>query len=196
MNRYYPVFLDLSGRDALVVGGGAIAARKVRTLLRYGARVTVTAPRVRPEIARLAERKKVRLLRRGYKASDLAGRDLVYCSTDDEKLNASVGLECARRKILVNVVDRPKYCSFIVPAIVQRGDVTFAISTGGASPALAKFLMGQVKEKFGANVGKVAAELRKNRKRLLETPMERRKIWLDQFIRSRLSGGVSGGKSK
>ncbi len=191
MNRYYPVFLDLSGRDVLVVGGGAIAARKVRTLLRYGARVTVAAPRIRPEIGRLASRKKIRLLRRGYKSSDLSGRDMVYCSTDDEALNAAVGLECAKRKILVNVVDRPKYCSFIVPAIVQRGDVTFAISTGGASPALAKFLMGQVREKFGGKVGRVAAELKKMRSRLLKVPMAQRKVLVNRFIKGKLSKTLS-----
>ncbi len=186
MSRYYPVFLDLSGRDVLVVGGGAIATRKVRTLLQYGARVTVVAQRARPEIRRLALLKKVQLFLRAYRADDLKGRDMVYCSTDSEPLNAAIGIECARRKILVNVVDRPKYCSFIVPAIVRRGDVTFAISTGGASPALAKFLMGAVKEKFGPEVGKVAKLLMKKRKKLLLLPMAERKKQVRKFLKDQL----------
>lgn len=191
MNRFYPVFLDLAGRDVLVVGGGAIAARKVRTLLRCGARVTVAATRAKPDIVRFAARKKIRLLRRPYRASDLAGRDMVYCSTDDEALNAAVGLACARRKILVNVVDRPKYCSFIVPAIVQRGDVTFAISTGGASPALAKFLMAEVRKTFGPRVGKIAAQLKKKRRGLLKVPMDQRKRWVETYLKKNLAGKLS-----
>ncbi len=183
MNRFYPVFLDLSVRDVLVVGGGTIASRKAQTLLRYGTRVTVVAPRSKPGIRKLAARKKISLLRRAYGSGDLKDRDLVYCSTDDEALNASVGLECAARKILVNVVDRPKFCSFIVPAIVRRGPVTFAISTGGASPALAKFLMGEVKKKFGPRVGKVAALLQKDRKKLLLLPMAQRKKWVNRFLK-------------
>jgi siroheme synthase-like protein len=129
---YYPVFLDLRGRAALVVGGGPVAARKAAALAEAGARVTAVSPRFGP--GRWAG---VRRRRRPFRASDLAGARIVVCATDDAALQTRVALLCEARGIFVNVVDVPERCSFIVPARLRRGPLTLCVATDGASPALA-----------------------------------------------------------
>ena len=132
---FYPAFLDLSHKDCLVIGGGVLALHKTRAFVELGARVTVVAPRVKPDFARL---RGVRVVRRGFRPGDLAGQPwLVVAATDDEALHARVAALCRQRRIWVNVVDRPPLCDFIVPSVTRRGPVTFAVSTGGASPAVA-----------------------------------------------------------
>lgn len=195
MNRYSPVFLDLAGKDVLVVGGGPIAQRKIATALQAGARVTVVAPEATARIGRWAADKRVRWMRRRFSDADLKGRELVYCSTDDEALNARVGNACRGKRIWVNVVDRPALCSFIVPAIVRRGDVVFAISTGGASPALAKFLMKRVRSAFGREVGTLARLLKKERARLLRLPMQQRKRLLGRALNEGLLKQIRSGRT-
>jgi siroheme synthase-like protein len=152
--KYYPLFMDLAGRDCLVVGAGAVAARKVRSLLECGARVTVVGER--PAAAfRSLERRGVRLLQRRFRAGDVGGRVLVIAATDDRAVNAAVSAAARRRGIPVNAVDDPPNCTFIVPAIVRRGDLTVAISTGGKSPAAARL----VKERVAALLGDEYAAL-------------------------------------
>lgn len=184
MNRYYPVFLDLSEKNVLVIGGGQIALRKVLTLLKYGARIRVITKTAHPELAFLASKKKIKLLRRPFRNPDLKGAELVICATNNELLNQQVGTDCRKNKIWVNVVDRPALCSFIVPSVVQRGDVTLAISTGGASPALAKFLRRQIESVFGKEVRLLAEALKKFRKPLKQLAMEKRKKFLSHILKS------------
>ncbi|MDI6901095.1 MAG: bifunctional precorrin-2 dehydrogenase/sirohydrochlorin ferrochelatase [Anaerosomatales bacterium] len=137
---YYPVFLDLTGRLAVIVGGGAVAERKVRTLVEYGARVRIIAPQVTPWIAGQAGAGTIEHEPRGYVRGDLEDAFLVICATDSAEVNVAVSDEAEARGCLVNVVDVPELCSFIVPSIVRRGQLQLAISTGGAAPAVAKRL--------------------------------------------------------
>ncbi len=149
MSSYYPVFLNLQGEKTLVIGGGQVAERKIRTLLRYGAAVTLVSPEVTAGLKRLVEQKGVVLRRRTFRASDLRGVRLVICATNDEVTNRRAAREAEKRGILLNVVDVPELCRFIVPSVLRRGDLTVAISTGGGSPALAK----KVRRELEAHVG-------------------------------------------
>lgn len=152
--KYYPLFMDLSGRKCLVVGAGAVAARKARSLLECGARVTVVGEQ--PVAAfRALERRGVVVVRRSFRARDVGRQALVIAATDDRAVNAAVAAAARRRDIPVNAVDDPPNCTFIVPAVVRRGDLTVAVSTGGKSPAAARL----VKEKIASLLGKEYAGL-------------------------------------
>jgi len=133
------MFLDLGCRPCLVVGAGTVAARKARTLLDCGARVTVVG--VQPVAAfRALERRGVVVRDRRFRASDVGRQALIIAATDDRAVNAAVAAAARRKGIPVNAVDDPEHCSFIVPAIVTRGDLTVAVSTGGRSPAAARLV--------------------------------------------------------
>ena len=140
MSRYYPAYLDLAGRRAVVIGGGPIAERKAQQLLAAGADVMVVAPKATPELESLAAASGVRWVRRDYVVGDLAGAWIAIAATDDMTVNRAVHLEAERERALLNVVDQTELCGFIAPSIVERGPVTVAISTAGASPALARKL--------------------------------------------------------
>ncbi len=146
---YYPVFLDLGGRLVVIVGGGAVAERKVVTLGEYAPRIRVIAPEVTPVLEDLARSGAIDLERRGYVRGDLTGAFLVVCATDSEEVNRAVHAEAEERGVLVNVVDVPDLCSFIVPSIVRRGTLSVAISTGGAAPTVAKRLRKHVQDHLG-----------------------------------------------
>jgi precorrin-2 dehydrogenase / sirohydrochlorin ferrochelatase len=147
--QYYPVYLDLRGRACIVVGGGTVATRKVESLLAAGARVTVVSPALTPALAALADTHEIVHHPRPYRASDLGGAALVFAATNDEEVHASIAADAAAAGVLLNVVDRPPLCSFIVPAVVRRGAVTIGISTGGASPALARRMRQDLEARIG-----------------------------------------------
>lgn len=133
----YPVVLRLRDRRVLVVGGGKVGARKASGLLEAGAHVVVVSPRFAPAFARLVDTAALTLIERRYAVGDLAGMALVVAATDDREVNAQVSADARRAGVLVGVVDNPRESDFIVPAVVRRGDLLLAISTGGRSPALA-----------------------------------------------------------
>src|SRR5205085_1382875 len=135
---YYPIFIDVENHDVVIIGGGAVCARKAETMLRYGANVTVVAPKFTEEIEGWAKEGRIRIKRKEYDDADLDGASIVIASTDDEGVNGRVARDSRRRKIPVNVVDVTHLCEFIVPAIVERGSIQLAVSTGGKSPALAR----------------------------------------------------------
>ena len=140
--KYYPVFLDLKDRPVLVVGAGKVALRKTRGLLEAGARVTVIAPEWEPEFEELS----VRLIRRRFRASDLAGAFLVFAATDDRLTNHRIGIAAKGRGLFANIADSAEECGFITPARVNRGEVQIAISTGGESPRLSAELRKKLEE--------------------------------------------------
>jgi len=150
--RYYPVFLDLKERLCVVVGGGRVAERKIKTLLRTGARVKVISPRLTASLARLKKRKRIFYLSRTYRRGDLRGAFLAIGATDDRFINERIFGDAAAGRIPVNVVDDPAHSSFIVPSIVQKKDLLVAISTSGKSPALAGFSGKNSGRKSGRNM--------------------------------------------
>jgi siroheme synthase-like protein len=137
---YYPVFLEMKGRPCVVVGGGAVAERKVEGLLAAGARVTVVSPELTTSLAALKGEGRLQHVARQYRDGDLEGYELAVVATDDGSVNAGVAREGRERGVWVNAVDDPPNCDFILPSVIRRGDVVIAVSTGGASPALARRL--------------------------------------------------------
>lgn len=146
---YLPLFLDVTGRSCVVIGGGAVAERKIRGLEDAGAMITVISPAATPAIARLAELGRVRHVCRRYRDGDLYGATLALVATGDEAANRLAAEEAARLGIPVNVADAPELCSFIAPSVVKRGDLQIAISTGGASPATARMLRNRIETEIG-----------------------------------------------
>ena len=138
--NYYPAFLDLRGKMAVVVGGGEVALRKIEALLAVGAVVRVVAPEIHHDVEELERRGALRIERRSYRTGDLEGAVLVIAATSRPEVNRAVSQEASSRNVLLNVVDSPALSSFIVPSVVRRGDLTVAISTSGLSPALARRL--------------------------------------------------------
>ncbi len=147
--RYYPVSLDIQNRKCLVVGGGSVSTRKVMTLLECGAIVTVVSPDVAGELLELAEKKMIELKKRPYEPSDIDGIFLVIGATDNEKLNRQINKDAERQNKLCNIADRPEACNFILPSIVNRGNLVIAISTSGKSPAFAKKMRQDLEKEFG-----------------------------------------------
>jgi siroheme synthase-like protein len=163
---YIPIFLDVTGRECVVVGGGEIAARKVEALLEAGAHVTVVSPGLSPQLDSLAARGLVTHIARDYQRADIHGCVLVYAATDNPKLHRELVAEARALGIPVNVVDVPELCTFISPAVVNRGDLQIAISTGGASPAFAARLRRVLEDQFGTEYALTLKVLRAARRRL------------------------------
>ena len=158
-DTYYMACLDLSGRSVLVVGGGRVALEKVDGLLASSARVTVVAPQI---VAGL-ETRDVELVRRAYRTEDLDGRFLVVAATSTSSVNRRVFRDAEARSLLCNVVDVPELCSFILPAVHRQGPIAVAVSTGGASPALAQRLRDEIAEVVRPEHAVLAVELRELR---------------------------------
>jgi precorrin-2 dehydrogenase / sirohydrochlorin ferrochelatase len=142
----YPIFLDLAGRRTVVVGGGPVALRKARSLADAGARVCAVAPEFLPAFA---EDPRLECLKQPYAPEHVAGAFLVIAATEDETVNARAATDAAEAGALVNVVDRPSLCDFIVPSVLERGRLTVAVSTGGAAPSLARRLRERLEQEFG-----------------------------------------------
>ena len=182
--RYYMACLDLEGRDVLVVGGGPVAVEKVNGLLTCGARVTVVAP----EIAAELERRDVKLRPREYRTEDLDGQFLVVAATSTTAVNRRVFADAEARGLLCNVVDVPELCSFILPAVHRVDPIAVAISTGGASPALAQRLRDDVAGVVRPEHATLARRLRDLRpwaKDAFETYEERRD-YFQQLVEAEL----------
>lgn len=176
---YFPVFMNLRGQEVLVVGGGAVGERKIRLLLKAGAMVNVVAEKLSENVQAWRTSGKIHFLARRYEPSQLPGSRLVFAATDDRELNRRVFRDSEDRGIPVNVVDDSDYCRFISPAVVDRSPVQIAISTGGASPVLARLLRTKIERLLPRGLGRVATalhELRREVKRRL--PLEaRRRFW-------------------
>jgi uroporphyrin-III C-methyltransferase/precorrin-2 dehydrogenase/sirohydrochlorin ferrochelatase len=184
----FPLFLSLQDRQVLVVGGSEPAAHKAELLLSAGAQVALIAETVVGEIAQLIADGRISWSGRTFDDADLVGISLVIVASDDDLLQTRVSQAAQRRCVPVNVVDRPALSSFIMPAIVDRGPVTVAISTGGAAPALARRLRAEIERALPAAIGRLArfAEIfRPQVRRTLAEPRARRRFW-DRVFEGRI----------
>jgi siroheme synthase-like protein len=159
----YIACLRLSGRPCLVVGGGSVGLEKVEGLLACGAEVTLVAPRAGEELAEYAREGSIRREEREFRDSDLDGKFLAIAATSVTEVNISVYEGAERRAMLCNVVDVPPLCSFILPAIVRQGPLAIAISTAGASPALAKRMKREIAAAYGEPYARLAVILNEAR---------------------------------
>lgn len=149
---YFPFFTDLSRREGLIAGGGAVALRKAKALLEYDAKLTVAAPELLPEFRELPG---VRLIPRPFAPELLEGKWFVIAATDDPDENRKIAVLCRQRNILVNVVDDREACTFLFPALVHEGCLSVGISTGGASPSGAGWLKNQIRALLPDNFGEL-----------------------------------------
>ncbi|WP_027364221.1 precorrin-2 dehydrogenase/sirohydrochlorin ferrochelatase family protein [Desulfotruncus alcoholivorax] len=147
--KHYPLFLDIKGKKCLVIGGGSVAERKVRSLLAYGAKVHVTSTKLNAALQEMVASGQVVYSGTSYRPAELDDACLVFCATNDQAVNSAVAKDCAGKNIPVNVVDQPSLCTFIVPSTVARGDLQLAISTGGKSPGMARALREKLEADFG-----------------------------------------------
>lgn len=180
---FLPLFHKLQDRLVLVVGGGEVALRKARLLVEAGAVLRVVAPAIRDDLCELAG-PAAQLLRRGYQADDLDGVGLVIAATDDEPLNAQISAQAQARGIPVNVVDAPKLCSVIFPAIVDRSPLIVAVTSGGDAPVLARLIRAKIETWIPATYGQLAGLAKKFRaqvKGLFPDVQQRRVFWEDVF---------------
>ena len=166
MERLFPLFLKLKGRKCLVVGAGAVGQSKIASLLDAGAGVQVVAPRATAKIQGWSRKGKIRWRKREFHDADLANCFLVVAATSSSKLHKKIFRLAKRRGVLCNVVDVPKLCDFYYPAVVRRGSLQVAVSTGGESPALAQRLRKELEAQFGPEYGDWVAELGKVRTRI------------------------------
>lgn len=171
MTNYYPAFIDLCGKNCIVVGGGKVAERKIASLLGAGANVTVISPDLTYTIEKHKKNGRIKHIKRNYKKGDLKNAFLVIAATSDEKINSRVSGDAP---FLVNVVDRPELANFIVPSVVSRGHMTIAISTSGASPAMARAVRKELELLYNKNFGHFLAFLRQLRKKAMRDIPEKK----------------------
>jgi precorrin-2 dehydrogenase/sirohydrochlorin ferrochelatase len=180
----YPITLNVAGRTCVVVGGGAVAARKVDALLAAGADVVVVSPELSHPLAGRYTAGEIKHRPRGFEPADLDAALLAIAATDAPEVNAAVSEAAQARGILVNVVDEPELCSFFVPAVVRRGDVMITVSTGGSSPALARRIREKLQEQYGDEYAAFADLLGELRPRVLAdvpTEADRRRLWREML---------------
>jgi siroheme synthase-like protein len=160
---YYPIYLEMNGRRCVVVGGGTVAERKVEALLEAGAAVTVISPVLTELLKRRVDEQRIGYNAKNYAPGDIAGYELAFVATDDSTINAVVYEEGKIRGVWVNAADDPAHCDFILPAVIRRGDLAVAISTGGGSPAAARAIREELDQYFTpdyAGFVQIAGEVR------------------------------------
>lgn len=180
--RYYPVCLDLTGKTVLVVGGGAVALQKIASLIDTVAVITVVSPEALPEIHRWKSSGRLTWHERHFAVPDLDHVTLVIAATDDSRTQQEIAVACRDRQIWVNMVNHPSDGNFVVPAVLQRGPLQVAVSTGGASPRLAMLLREKVQTLIGEEHVQLAEMLQRHRNGILTLPRTRRDQFWNQVI--------------
>lgn len=174
---YYPIAVDVTGKPCLIIGGGEVAYRKLVALVECGAVVTVISPEIDP---RMEPFEGTTLIHRKFQPGDTTGYVLVFAATRDRAVNAAVYEEAVSNNVPVNVVDDPELCSFIVPAVVRRGDLMIAVTTSGKSPALSKKIRRELQECYGPEYGAfvdLMGELRDAAKSEIATQTQREALF-------------------
>jgi len=167
MSSFYPILVELQRKKALVVGGGKVAQRKIETLLECGAFVQVVARELTAELEELRSWRKIEFLGGEFSEAFLEGAFLVFAATDDVLLNRRVSQAAQQRGLLVNAVDQPADCNFIVPSVLTRGDLLIAVSTSGKSPAFARKVRVELERHFGEEYGLFLSLMGNLRKEIL-----------------------------
>ena len=180
----YPIYLELSGRRVVVIGAGAVAARKAQSLLDAGARLVIVAEHINDMLTALCQGTNAKLIESKYSKDYLAGAVFAIAATNNSQLNKQIYKDCQELEILCNVVDEPELCDFFVPAVVKRGDLQIAIGTEGNCPAYAGHLRKKLEQTFTEKHGEFLAELEAFRKYIIEqvrNPTDRKTL-LGQLV--------------
>lgn len=192
---YFPFFVDLSGRNCLIVGGGTIALRKAQSVLEYGAKVFVVAPDISSGFNTLKEEygSHIELFEKAFEKKDIEDKFFVVAATDDEKINEKVSEICFEKNILVNTVDRKEYCNFYFPSIVRNGDIVVGVSSGGNSPVLARELRKKIEDVIPKNldsINKWLGEIRPYIKEKISDERDRKKYFEKIYAECEKKGDV------
>lgn len=193
---YYPVFLELKGKTALVVGGGAVAQRKIETLIDYGAKIHIVSRDLTHKLKEMVEFSRIKNLGEEFRKEYLDGVFLVIAATSDSRLNRKISAIAQKRGLLVNAVDQPADCNFIVPSIVKRGGLVIAVSTSGKSPAFSKRLRKELENRFGMEYAvflDLMGRLRKEVTSLNLSQEENSRIF-NEIVESDILASISGDK--
>ena len=195
---FLPIFMNVQGQNCLVIGGGKIASRKVFMLLRAGAAVSVVSPELCQDLTIRKNEAEITHIDRAFEDADLAGCKIVIAATDDNKVNIHVSELAKAKGIPVNVVDEPALCSFIVPSIIDRNPVQIAISTGGASPVLARLLRSRLETFIPSSYGRLATLLESFREKVkakFSNSDDIRTFW-EQIVEGPVAENLIAGKDK
>ncbi|MBM7614715.1 precorrin-2 dehydrogenase/sirohydrochlorin ferrochelatase family protein [Alkaliphilus hydrothermalis] len=168
MTKYYPVMLNIEGKNCTVIGGGRVAQRKVKSLLEHGARATVIAPKTTEKLEKMADEGVIHLKKRPYEKGDLKGSYLVYVATDIPEVNEACYQEAEELGIMINIVDVPQLCDFIVPAIHRQGSLTLTVSTDGKSPMFSRRIRDELEVAYGPQYQHIIDTMGEIRKKALE----------------------------
>jgi|SRR5680860_143048 len=195
MSRYYPIFMDLKDKSILVVGGGVIALRKVQTLMHHGALVQIVSPRLVPELKELIDEKRCFWLEKDYSVEDIQEAILVFSCTENEDVNTQVAKDAKAHHRPVNVVDDPIKCSFIVPSIMEQGNLKIAVSTGGSSPIVARQVRAELQSLYGQEMAEYLTLL-KNWRSLAKSslPSAKRSIFWQRVTDGEVRGLIKAQK--
>lgn len=186
---FFPFFINLTGQEGLIVGGGVVALRKIEKLLPYGAKLTVCAPEFHPEILAIPG---LTLYRGTFEPPMIAGKKFVIAATDDRELNRAISELCQAKNILVNVVDDRELCGFVFPALVKQGELSIGISTGGASPVAAAYLKKQIAQAIPDNFDAILTclnDLRAPVKTAVQSEKQRAEFFAAAFAACIAAGG-------
>jgi len=162
---FYPILINLQRFNCLVVGGGKVAYRKVTSLLKFNANITLISPRIGNAILELAKQNRIKVIKKFYSPNFIGDTDIVFCATNNREINKTVRKDCTEKGILLNVADEPDLCDFILPANVIRGDLTISISSQGKAPFLTKEMKNKIENQIPPvyeEIFNLAAVLRKN----------------------------------
>ncbi len=195
---FLPIFLDIKNRNCVVVGGGEVAARKVEMLLRAGACVTVVSPQLGTELREQLQQGRITYRAQAFHAENLDGAVLVIAATSDPVVNQKVSEAAGQLRIPVNVVDNPALCSFIMPSILDRAPILVAVSSGGASPVLARLLRSRLETMIPSAYGRLAAyaaDFRERVKSHFSHPEKRRRFW-ESVLQGPFAEMVFAGKDR
>ncbi len=192
----YPVCLDITGKLCVVVGGGKVAERKVSGLLTAKAMVRVISPKLTPLLGRQAEENRIKWLDRGYQPGDLAGAMLVFAATDNLEVQKAVTWGAQQAGQLVNIIDAPAECSFQVPAVVRRGDLTLAVSSNGCSPAVVAMVRQRLEENYGKEYGLLLELISRIRQQVLagDQDCDERKILFQNLLHDDIMSWIKTGQ--
>lgn len=174
--KYYPVYLNLKDKKAVVVGGGGVAERKALTLVKAGASVKIISPSITRRLKKLVENGKIIHIKRNYKRGDLKGAFVVIAGTSSVEINTGIARDAGH---LINVIDTPSEGNFIAPSIVKRGPLTLAISTEGASPAVSKAIRKEIEKFYGREFAlylKLMKSVRRKAMKKIADPKKREKL--------------------
>jgi len=198
MPDWYPIFIKLKNEKILVIGGGAVATRKVKTLINYSQQIVIVSPQITSILKALISKYNLKYYRRNYRKSDLKDKKIVFVATNDEELNKQIFQDAQQSGILVNVVDNLEHCSFIVPSIMARGDLQIAISTSGISPLLTKKIRKKLERLFGSEYNTLLKLIQKYRsiikRKFIDVKI--RKIKLEKLLHPSIIKKIKNGDVK